>query len=181
MSLMLADATALVDRHLAQRPADGYAVRRVGDATEEFDVGWVFYYQSEAFLETGDLEHQLGGNAPLFVARSDGRLFVLDYHRPLVESLATFRACGDPNAEATGAVHLVGWRAGAATVDAIKRIRQHSKLGLGDALGIINACMAGEPTVVAATSPGEARALVQALDLAGFEARIDYRPRASSG
>ncbi len=31
--------------------------------------GWVFFYQSEQFLETGNPSHQLAGNAPIIVNR----------------------------------------------------------------------------------------------------------------
>ena len=35
------------------------------DSTIEFELGWVFFYQSKAFVETGDIGEMLGGNAPI--------------------------------------------------------------------------------------------------------------------
>ncbi|TGS04303.1 hypothetical protein EN834_08230, partial [bacterium M00.F.Ca.ET.191.01.1.1] len=45
----------------------------IDEATQEFDVGWIFFYQSSRFLETGDVQDSLAGNAPLFVSRKDGQ------------------------------------------------------------------------------------------------------------
>ncbi|MGC4073109.1 MAG: YrhB domain-containing protein [Nibricoccus sp.] len=44
--------------------------------TEEHDFGWVFYWTSREYHETGDIRHALGGNAPLIVDREDGSLHV---------------------------------------------------------------------------------------------------------
>lgn len=33
------------------------------------DFGWVFSYQSEAYVRTGDPRHAIPGNAPLLVTR----------------------------------------------------------------------------------------------------------------
>lgn len=37
------------------------------DRTEEHDFGWVFYYNSAKFIETGDILEALGGNGPLII------------------------------------------------------------------------------------------------------------------
>jgi hypothetical protein len=42
--------------------------------TREEDFGWAFFYNSKQFVETGDIEWALGGNAPLIVDRSTGEL-----------------------------------------------------------------------------------------------------------
>jgi hypothetical protein len=44
--------------------------------TEEHDFGWVFYWTSREYHETGDIRHALGGNAPLIVDRDDGRIHI---------------------------------------------------------------------------------------------------------
>jgi hypothetical protein len=43
--------------------------------TRELDFGWVFFYQAREYLETGDTEKMMVGNAPLIVDRT-GRAFV---------------------------------------------------------------------------------------------------------
>ena len=40
-----------------------------GDHAEEFSDGWYFFYQSERFLETGDMAYSLVGNWPIFVSK----------------------------------------------------------------------------------------------------------------
>jgi ribosomal protein L7/L12 len=144
------------------------------DMTEEFDVGWVFYYQSARYIETGSVLDCVAGNAPLFVARSDGRLFVVSHHRPLAESLIAYRACGDPSAQEIPEVSLHGWRKGALTVTAIQAIRQHTAMGIARAKSVVEACLANQPSMVSVPSVVEARALVAALDSAGFEAQVRY-------
>ncbi|CAM3181735.1 YrhB domain-containing protein [Rariglobus hedericola] len=44
--------------------------------TEEHDFGWVFYWTSREYHETGDIRHALGGNAPLIVDRDDGSIHI---------------------------------------------------------------------------------------------------------
>ena len=44
------------------------------DETIEKDWGWVFFYQSLAFLESGDFRDMLGGNAPIIVNKLTGTL-----------------------------------------------------------------------------------------------------------
>ena len=36
--------------------------------------GWVFFYQSKKYLETGDFRDMLGGNAPYIVNKSTGEV-----------------------------------------------------------------------------------------------------------
>lgn len=45
------------------------------DQTLERSWCWVFFYQSKAFLETGDFEHCLLGNRPIVVNKADGELW----------------------------------------------------------------------------------------------------------
>ncbi|HZH31862.1 MAG TPA: YrhB domain-containing protein [Pyrinomonadaceae bacterium] len=43
--------------------------------TVEKDYGWVFYWTSRPWRETGDFKHALAGNGPIIVSRSDGSLY----------------------------------------------------------------------------------------------------------
>lgn len=42
--------------------------------TIEKDWGWVFFYQSKSYLETGNFEDMLAGNAPIIVNRKSAEL-----------------------------------------------------------------------------------------------------------
>src|SRR5689334_436209 len=98
--------------------------------TEEFRVGWVFYYQSARFIETGDLVDSVGGNAPIFVPRNGAPATFISYHRATTESMEAFSYCGDANARINPEVEITGWLPGALKVSAIQAIRTSSDLGL---------------------------------------------------
>jgi len=44
------------------------------DATIEKEYGWVFFYQSKKYLETGKINDALAGNAPIIVNKRTGEL-----------------------------------------------------------------------------------------------------------
>ena len=58
--------------------------------------GWIFFYNSKAYLEGGDFSDVLAGNAPLLVDRVDGELRVTGTARPLEEYLAAYEALLPP-------------------------------------------------------------------------------------
>lgn len=69
-------------------PADGPALQ--WDATVELDFGWVFYWNSRRFLETGDVRHALVGNSPFVVDRRDGSVHPLGTGHPVPRSVGAF-------------------------------------------------------------------------------------------
>ncbi|MDQ3060238.1 MAG: YrhB family protein [Pseudomonadota bacterium] len=164
----------IVNRELLSKSKESGELRIIKERTEEFDIGWVFYYQSARFLETGNFSNLLVGNAPFFVARSDGQIFPISYHRPINESLAAYRACGNPNAHEVPEVVLTGWKTGAAPVSAIQAIRQHSSIGLGEAKQVIDDCLASQKAVVVVNNVPDARALIASLASSGFVAESRY-------
>jgi hypothetical protein len=84
-------AQDLVEHKLAGGP---HRCRITG--VEALDVGWVFSYQSEAFVRTGDVFTSLAGNAPYFVHAVTGRLTPLGTAEPLAATLRRMRADGFP-------------------------------------------------------------------------------------
>lgn len=69
-------------------PTDGPAVQ--WDATTQFNFGWVFYWNSRRFLETGDGRHALHGNTPFLVDRRDGSVHPIGTGAPLQASIRAF-------------------------------------------------------------------------------------------
>ncbi len=68
------------------------------DSTIEREWGWVFFYQSAQYLETGNPKDQLAGNAPYIVNRQTGELvatgtawpiekYIEDYETRLLSSI----------------------------------------------------------------------------------------------
>ena len=60
------------------------------------DFGWVFFYQSKEYLETGDPLNSLLGNAPLIVSRSDGTLHETGTAESIEFYVENFKRSGDP-------------------------------------------------------------------------------------
>lgn len=50
----------------------GIPLKIYEDITHEFDYGWVFFYQSKAYIETNDFGKMLGGNSPIIVDKENG-------------------------------------------------------------------------------------------------------------
>ena len=46
------------------------------DETIKFDYGWMFFYQSEEYLSTGNPGKMIGGNAPIIVDRYNASVHV---------------------------------------------------------------------------------------------------------
>jgi hypothetical protein len=42
--------------------------------TVDFDLGWIFFWNSKKYLETKDFAEALAGNAPIIVDRRDGSI-----------------------------------------------------------------------------------------------------------
>lgn len=57
----------------------------------EHDFGWVFCYNTQRYVDTGDINNALGGNAPLIVDREDGQLYVTGTAYPLDHFIAEYR------------------------------------------------------------------------------------------
>ncbi len=90
----------MVDEPEARRIAEEWVRRHVSveeDAiidesqTMEEPFGWVYFYNSRRYLETGDFRDQLIGNAPIVVDRSSGTIHGTGTAKPLEEYLRPLR------------------------------------------------------------------------------------------
>jgi len=90
-------ARALARHQIATMAVDlGLDLVLQGDRTIESDVGWVFFYDSREFVETGDRAKALIGNAPLLVDRRTGATHLLGTELPVETYLDNYRRSGDP-------------------------------------------------------------------------------------
>ena len=64
-------------------PPNEPEVAIIDGQTIEKPYGWVFFYQSERYLETGHPDDFLYGNAPILVERYTGRATVLGTAYPV--------------------------------------------------------------------------------------------------
>jgi hypothetical protein len=69
MAILFDQAKAVAERKvraIADACNDEFGI--VGNET--IDEGWLFYYNSKAFIETGNVRDALAGNGPIFVDRN---------------------------------------------------------------------------------------------------------------
>lgn len=86
------EARGLVNEYLAKLQAGRpYELGVIEDRTREEDFGWVFFYNTKPFIETGDMQWALGGNAPLIVDRRTGELHVTGTAHPVEHYIEEFR------------------------------------------------------------------------------------------
>jgi len=65
-------AVEAVNRLLAERATPGDEWIIVEAETIERDFGWVFFYNSKRFIETGDFIYRLAGNGPVIFNKHTG-------------------------------------------------------------------------------------------------------------
>jgi hypothetical protein len=67
------------------------------DATIECQRGWMFFYTSKRWEETKDIRYALGGNAPIIVEKSTGKLHVSGTAHPAQHYIQRFELTGNPH------------------------------------------------------------------------------------
>lgn len=72
--------------HLADKPT----LVVLDNQTIEKEWGWVFFYQSLEFIESGDFEDMLAGNAPYIVNRKTGELVVTGTSLPIEDYISNY-------------------------------------------------------------------------------------------
>ena len=86
------EARALVGEWLqASSERSGIKLALGEAATRVEEWGWVFFYNSVAYLETRSSSDALAGNGPLVVERVSGALHELTTARPIDEQLTELR------------------------------------------------------------------------------------------
>ena len=73
-----------------RRNDDGFTPVILDKDTIERDFGWVFFYQSQEFLDSGDERDQLTGNAPIIVDRRDGSTYPTGTDEPIETYIAAY-------------------------------------------------------------------------------------------
>jgi len=86
-SIQFNEAEALANLKLKElEKVSGYDLVIINKGTRHLDGGWIFFYNTREFVETGEIESALGGNGPLFVTK-DGSLFELRTDLPWSEAV----------------------------------------------------------------------------------------------
>ena len=74
--------------HATQVAGGPNELKVIDDLTISTDYGWVFFYNSARYLETGDVRFALARNGPLVVMKATGEVLPLDTARPVEHYLA---------------------------------------------------------------------------------------------
>jgi hypothetical protein len=77
-----------------QRVGEGDECVLVERSTMERPFGWVFFYGSKRYIETGESRYALAGNAPVVVTRVDGRIHHTGTAFPIEHYLEKFKDYG---------------------------------------------------------------------------------------
>jgi hypothetical protein len=70
----------------------GVELAILDDQTVEFNSGWVFFYDSRKYIESGSPSDALAGNAPVIVSKRDGSVHVTGTARPVEDYVREFEA-----------------------------------------------------------------------------------------
>lgn len=73
-----------------RQTADGITPVILDDKTIERDFGWVFFYESREYLDTGQFGFRMLGNAPIIIDRRDGSLHVTGTAQPVEHYIAAY-------------------------------------------------------------------------------------------
>lgn len=87
-------AIALAEKAIASMSPlpDGDTLILLLEHTTEHPFGWVFFYTSRLYNETGDFKYALGGNSPLIVDRHTGTVVPTGTARPIQDYIEEYAA-----------------------------------------------------------------------------------------
>jgi hypothetical protein len=92
----LSDARIIADKYLAQMQADSTEVLAFNyDITEVNAIGFIFFYNTKRYWETGDFMTSLAGNGPILVRRQDGNIVELPADRTVEASIRDIQGYRD--------------------------------------------------------------------------------------
>ncbi|QTD55551.1 YrhB domain-containing protein [Parasphingorhabdus cellanae] len=83
------EAQRIADQHLAEL-SESAKTELVFTDVQEQDWGWLYFYQSASFAETGAIGDMLAGNAPFIVARETGMVTTLGTAKPVEDYVADY-------------------------------------------------------------------------------------------
>lgn len=167
------EAAEIVRKYLRESYPQGDLI--VYDEALEYEFGWVFFYNSRKFVETGNILLSLVGNAPILLEGTTGRMLFLGTAEPLETYIDAYRRTGDPHARPSRFVRIEGWREGANTVAAIRAVHHYSGARLPDAKHGIESAMDGSVFEVDVGTVESAAKLVRELEACGFVATHEGR------
>ena len=78
------EATIIAENYVqTESQRSGNNLKIMSDKTRVFELGWVFFYQSKEYIETGDVYEMVGGNSPIIVNKYDASLSITGTAHPI--------------------------------------------------------------------------------------------------
>jgi Immunity protein 35 len=107
----------MIDARAAKSIAQQFMAKaRTGDLvllegrTIERGFGWVFFYDSKRFAESGEIGARLIGNSPFIVSRKDGKVHLTRTAHPIEFYIRLFEKSGELPASPTTWRHVISAR-----------------------------------------------------------------------
>lgn len=89
--ITLEEARRMADKAIkATCSVPGDVPEILDDATRTTDYGWIFFYNSRRFLQTGDNSARLAGNGPVIVEKNSGKATRLGTARGIENQIKAF-------------------------------------------------------------------------------------------
>jgi hypothetical protein len=168
----LSEAVALVAAELGGGGPPEEDVAIVLDhLTIERRWGWVFFYQSRRFVETGDWSSQLAGNAPIIVERETGRLLTTGTAHPVEFYLENYESTGAPHMRPGREIELCSAGQKADRSAAARLLCRVGSVSIGEAKRGVDAVAQGGSFRVTLRTREQAREVRRELDAFGFSSR----------
>jgi len=142
----------------------------------EEEFGWVFFYTSRKYYETGELKYAIAGNAPLIYEVSSNEIICTGTAEPIEKYLEAYRKVGDPHAELTTFIEINEGKVGASAVNAIKLIRDDFALNLKETKTIIDSVLSGRKQKLECDNDNQTYRIVNELGAMGFVSKLSWHP-----
>lgn len=113
------------------------------ELTKEFNSCFAFYYQSKKYIEQRNDDDMYIGQGPIIICKTSGNIFKTGSAYSIEHYVHVFENCGDPLAEPTVAISIIGCNEGANAVKAIKYIKSSCSIGLYEAKSKIDQVLDG--------------------------------------
>lgn len=85
------DAKYIASQYLEKLESEvGEPLEIVDKETIERSFGWIFFYNSKKYLESGELSYMLAGNAPFIIDRNNGELYETGTAKPIEEYISEY-------------------------------------------------------------------------------------------
>jgi len=149
--------------------------------TKEYDTCFVFYYQSNDYIESHDIKDMLVGQGPVIVDKISGKIFETGSAYSTEHYVKAFEACGNPYGEPSSIILITGWQDGANKVGATKLIKQLTGFGLADAKQVIDSVLSGNKESITLLDINKVQNTAEQLNSLGFNNKQLWSTPGESG